>query len=188
MQQRPVPEDAFRLARTRLMDGRRLDMQALATELGINRVTLYRWVGSREKLIVEVLWLLTERTIMQTWAELEPVPGPRVPETLRRWVRFTVDAPGMRRLLHGESEFAMRLLTLRAGGFQPRLLALIKQLVEADIADGRASTPLPIDELAFTVVRICESYLYLPAITGEPADPDMLGRVLGVLVPAAAPR
>jgi hypothetical protein len=80
----------------------------------------------------------------------------------------------------------MRLLTLRSGGFQPRLFALVRDLVAADLAAGRVSTPLPVDDLTFTVVRVCESYLYLPAITGEEPDPDMLGRVLAVLMPPAS--
>lgn len=181
---RPTPLDAFRLARHALLDGQRLDMQALAAELGVNRVTLYRWVGSREQLLVEVLWSMTERTIMTAWAELDDVAGPRVPEVLRRWIRSIIDTPGVRRFLHGESEFAMRLLTLKSGGFQPRLFGLVRDLIAADIDTGRAATPLPVDELAYTVIRVCESYLYLPAITGEPVDPDMLGRVLGVLVAA----
>jgi AcrR family transcriptional regulator len=182
---RPTPHDAFRLARRTLLDGRRLDMQALAAELNINRVTLYRWVGSREQLLVEILWSLTERAITETWAELEATSGPRVPEALRRWLRVTLDAPGVRRFLHGESEYAMRLLTLRSGGFQPRLFALIRGLLEQDVADGRVASPLPLDELAYIVIRICESYIYLPAITGEPPDPDVLGRVLAVLVTPA---
>ena len=38
-------------------------MSALAEELGVNRVTLYRWVGSRNQLLVEVIWSLAERTL-----------------------------------------------------------------------------------------------------------------------------
>jgi AcrR family transcriptional regulator len=182
---RPTSQDAFRLARRWLLDGRRLDMQSVAAELGVNRVTLYRWVGSREQLIVEILWSLTDRTIKDLWADLSSTTGPRVPEALQRWVGATLDQPGVRRFLHGESEFAMRLLTLRSGGFQPRLLALIRELIGEDVDDGRVATPLPLDELAYTVVRICESYLYLPAITGEDPDPDVLGRVLAVLVSPA---
>lgn len=160
-------------------------MNALAAELGINRVTLYRWVGSREQLLVEVLWSLTERTVAGIWEGVSGTRGPRVPETLRRWVQLTLDTPGVSSFLHGESETAMRLLTLRSGGFQPRLFALVRDLVVADLAAGRVATPLPVDELTFTVVRVCESYLYLPAITGEKPDPDMLGRVLAVLMPPA---
>jgi AcrR family transcriptional regulator len=182
---RPTPRDAFRLARRTLLDGQRLDMQALAGQLGINRVTLYRWVGSREQLLVDVLWSMTERTIMGMWADLDDSPLPRVPEVLRRWSQATIDNPGVRRFLHGESEFAMRLLTLKSGGYQPRLFALVRDLVAADIAAGRAASPLPVEELAYAAVRICESYLYLPAITGEPADADMVGRILSVLIAPA---
>ena len=161
-------------------------MQSLAAQLGVNRVTLYRWVGSREQLLVEVLWSMTERTIMKRWAEVYDEPGARVPEVMRRWIRDTIDTPGVRRLLHGESEFAMRLLTLRSGGFQPRLFALVRKLIADDIGSGRAASSLPLDELAYTVVRVCESYLYLPAITGEAVDPDMVARILAVLVAAPA--
>ena len=44
-------------------DGRRLDMQGLADELGVSRVTLFRRVGSREELLSRALWLLTERDV-----------------------------------------------------------------------------------------------------------------------------
>ncbi len=58
---RPTPLDAFRLARRKFLAAERIDMSALAEELGVNRVTLYRWVGSREQLLVEVIWSLGSR-------------------------------------------------------------------------------------------------------------------------------
>jgi len=177
--------DALRLARRTLLDSRRLDMRALAEELGVNRVTLYRWVGGREQLLVEVLWSMTQYRFDKILAELSDHRGPRVPELLRRWTRITVDAPGIRTFLYGENELAMRLLTLESGGFQPRLLGLVRQCIEEDIAEGRFDSPLPVDELAFAAVRICESYIYLPVITGAPADPDKVYRVLDVLMPGS---
>lgn len=185
--ERPTPLDAFHLAKRTILAGQRLDMRALAAELGINRVTLYRWVGARDQLLVEVLWSLTEGTISNVWRELSATPGPRVPEALRRWIRLTIDNPGVRDFLHGESELAIRLLTLRPGGYQPRLLALVHDLIRTDLEEGRATTTLSLDELAFTVVRICESGIYLPVITGAPADPDMVARVVSVLLPPPAP-
>jgi AcrR family transcriptional regulator len=175
----------FGLAGRPVLAAQRLYLPGGPGQLGINRVTLYRWVGSREQLLVDVLWSMTERTIMGMWADLDDSPLPRVPEVLRRWSQATIDNPGVRRFLHGESEFAMRLLTLKSGGYQPRLFALVRDLVAADIAAGRAASPLPVEELAYAAVRICESYLYLPAITGEPADADMVGRILSVLIAPA---
>jgi AcrR family transcriptional regulator len=170
-----------------MLRGERVDMQLLAAELGVNRVTLYRWVGSRERLMVEVLWFLTERRMDLLWAEVEPLAGPRVPELMSRWTRDTVETPGLRKFLHGESEVAMRLLTLASGGFQPRLLALVSRRLEDDMTSGRVRTPLPLEELAYAVVRVSESYIYLPVITGNEVDPDMLRRVLNVLVGATTP-
>src|SRR3712207_3253309 len=60
---RPTPLDAFRLARRKFLAAERIDMSALADELGVNRVTLYRWVGSREQLLVEIVWSLGSRTL-----------------------------------------------------------------------------------------------------------------------------
>ena len=180
---RPRPVDALRLARRTLLDARRLDMQALAAELGVNRVTLYRWVGSREQLLVEVLWSMTKWRVDDIWSHLPDISDPRVAETLRRWIRITVDSPGIRSFLYGESELAMRLLTLDSGGFQPRLLALIRGLIVQDLDEGRVRSALPVDELAYAVLRICESYIYLPVITGQDADLDKVFRVLEVLMP-----
>ena len=52
-------------------DGRRLDMRGLADELGVSRVTLFRRVGSREELLSQALWLLTERMLEAAAARWE---------------------------------------------------------------------------------------------------------------------
>ena len=81
----------------------------------------------------------------------------------------------------------MSLLTLKANGFQPRLLALIRDKLADDIATGRVEPSLPLDDLAYTVLRVAESFHYLATITGESADPDRATRVLrAILRPGAA--
>ncbi|NED58050.1 hypothetical protein G3I24_45065, partial [Micromonospora aurantiaca] len=42
----PGRRRAIGLARAKFMAGERLDMQGLAGELGIDRTTLFRWVGN----------------------------------------------------------------------------------------------------------------------------------------------
>ncbi|MGH3503592.1 MAG: QsdR family transcriptional regulator, partial [Nocardioidaceae bacterium] len=130
-------DDALALVRRALLKGERIDMQRFAQELDINRVTLYRWVGTRDQVVVEALWWLTERVIGRWWSDLADLEEPRVPRVLENWTRETVQTAGMRHFLHEESEWAMRLLTLSSGGFQPRLVALVGELIAADIADGR---------------------------------------------------
>jgi Tetracyclin repressor-like, C-terminal domain len=84
----------------------------------------------------------------------------------------------------------MSLLRLKAHTSQPRLLALIQDKLADDIASGRIETTLPLDDLAYTTLRVTESFHYLRTITGEPpADPDRAARVLkAILRPAGSAR
>ncbi|WP_131738124.1 QsdR family transcriptional regulator [Actinomadura roseirufa] len=184
---KPTALDAFKRARADFLAGRRIDLRSLAAELGVSRVTLYRWVGTREQLLVEVIWSLTEQTFQDEWQRLSAEPGPRVPKLMVRLLKAIWDQPGARRFLEQENDLAMRLLTLSAHGFQPRLLDLVREKVADDIREGRVESPIPLDDLAYTVLRVTESFHYLPTITGEPADPDRAGRVLGALLMKPGP-
>ena len=86
---RPTALDAFRLARRSFLAGDRVDMQALARALSIDRATLYRWVGSREQLLSEILWSLVDPTIEKLRkAHCQPgqpaAPPPGRPRPARR--------------------------------------------------------------------------------------------------------
>jgi AcrR family transcriptional regulator len=45
----------LRLAQRRFLAPERIDMGVLADELGVNRVTLYRWFDSRNDFLVKVV-------------------------------------------------------------------------------------------------------------------------------------
>ncbi|HEY2100739.1 MAG TPA: QsdR family transcriptional regulator [Pseudonocardia sp.] len=185
---RPTPLDALAAARHWFNQGRKLDIQALAAELGVSRVTLHRWVGTREQLLVEVLWVSSERALTrlheQVRAERLVQPGPHshTAEVLGRWVREVLAHPGHRQLASEESEMFVRLLTHDASVFQRRLIDLVRELLVEDIAAGRVTIDLEPLELAYTVVRIVESFVHTPAITGCAPDPDGNARVLRALL------
>src|SRR5437660_6188805 len=131
---RPTPLDAFRLARRKFLAAERIDMSALADELGVNRVTLYRWVGSREQLLVEVVWSLGRQTLENVERRVRATGAERVVSVLTRFLEAVIANDGMRRWLADEGELAMRLLTRHDTGFQPRLIAAVERLLrdEAD--------------------------------------------------------
>src|ERR1700709_2558801 len=58
--ERPDALHAFSVARRWFLDGRRVDVGELATELEISRATVFRWVGNRDQLLGEILWSMTE--------------------------------------------------------------------------------------------------------------------------------
>jgi AcrR family transcriptional regulator len=177
---RPTVLDAFAAARRRFAAGERIDMQGLADELGINRVTLYRWVGSREQLITEVLWSATERTF-DGYRETHG-RGPRAAVALTAFVRDVNGHPGMRQLLQEEPAFALNLLTSISGEYQQRYLRLIRDLIEEDRDAGLVSCEIPLDDLAYTAVRITESYIHTRVIIGEQPDASRAEVVLRVLL------
>lgn len=173
--------DALALAKRKFLSGERLDIGQLAQELGINRVTLQRWVGTRDALIVAVVWPLSQATLTKEWAKVEALPGPRIPRLVGGYLRANLQGPA-RRFLLDENERAMKLFTLAAYGHQPLLVAAIRGYLQLDHDSGRIPLRLPLDDLAYAVERIAVSYAYLPTISGH--DPDSAGaeRVLEALL------
>lgn len=157
-------------------------MSALATELGIGRVTLYRWFGSREGLLVEVVWSLAQRLLRHVDEQVEAVGSERVVAVVSGFLDGVIASPAMQAWLADEGEFAMRLLTRRRPGFQPRLIAAIEGLLEEERAAGRLELPAEVAEVAYVVVRLIESYTYLDLITGEVPDARRAEPILRMLL------
>ena len=145
---RATPLDAFRLARRKFLSAQRIDMSALADELGVNRVTLYRWVGSREQLLVEVVWSLAQRTLQRVDARTRSRGAERIVRVATRFLDDVISNEGMRRWLAEEGELAMRLLTRHDTDFQPRLIGAIEELLREEVDGGRMDLPVDLHEVA----------------------------------------
>jgi AcrR family transcriptional regulator len=180
--QRPDALDAFVLARRRFLAAERIDMSALASELGVNRVTLYRWVGSREQLLVEVIWSLGARTLEQIGEGVRARGPERVVQIVVSFLDAVISNEGMKRWLAEEGEAAMRLLTRFDTGFQPRLINAIYELLKTEHEAGKLELPIDLRELAYVIVRLIESYTYLDLITGETPEAKRAEPVLRMLL------
>jgi AcrR family transcriptional regulator len=176
------PMTAFRLARRAMLAGQRIDMKDLATELGVDRATLFRWVGNRDQLLAEVIWSAAE----PTWRHaVERAPGAgagRVVAAVDRFVRDVIAAEFFAAYLRREPERALRLLTTKASGFQHRLVAEFERLLRDE---HEMRLPLPAPDLAYLMVRIAESFIYSDLITGETPDATKAADAIRVLLCAA---
>jgi AcrR family transcriptional regulator len=167
----PGPIDAFRLARRDFMAGERLDMQALAAELGVNRATLYRWVGSRELLLGEVISSLSLATLERARREVAG-SGPRyVAAVVERVLAGIRSFEPMQRFLEADAAYALRVLTSKESTVQRRGVEGIRRLLEEQVALGALETPADLEDLAYVIMRIGESFLYSDVIIG--AEPDV---------------
>jgi AcrR family transcriptional regulator len=164
------------------MAGERIEMQAIAEALAINRVTLHRWVGSRDELLCEVLWSLAEPTLQAARGATRRRGGARAASTLERFMTDVLATAYMRRFLEREPEIALRILTTKRTAFQARLVEFMRELIAAEAAAGRLTPPLPIDDLAYLVVRIAESFFYTDIIARGQPDPAKAGQAIAALL------
>jgi AcrR family transcriptional regulator len=173
-----------------IQDGRRLDMQGLADELGISRVTLFRRVGSREALLSKALWMLTQRTLEAAaarWEAERPEGELHTPGTGRYLNEIVSQSTGLRRLLEDEPALTIRVLTDPHGEVQTGVVAFIEALLRRDIAEFGLVTIIEPDALALALVRLGESFLYADVLAGRKPDVETVGRLQRALIEGILP-
>lgn len=176
----PSREVAIRLARRHFIAGRRIEMGALADELGVSRVTLNRWVGSRDKLLGEVNWSLAEISLRDARAQAGGSGADAVADTVEVFARTVLAADFMQAFLNRETDIALRILTTSRSDLQENVIGFIEQLLREELNSPPAS--LDFADLAYLVVRISESFIYVDMITGGQPDPAKIGHALRALL------
>jgi AcrR family transcriptional regulator len=173
-----------------IQDGRRLDMQALAEEFGISRVTLFRRVGSREALLGQALWMLTQCTLdtaAALWEAERPDGELHTPGTGRHLNAMVAQSQGLRRLLDDEPALAMRVLTDPRGQVQSGTVAFVEELLRRDIEEFGLVTLVEPDALAYALVKLGESFLYADVLAGRKPDVETANRLQRALVEGTLP-
>ncbi|SDX81095.1 hypothetical protein SAMN05421504_103938 [Amycolatopsis xylanica] len=168
--ERPDALYAFAIARSWFLQGRRVDLRELSTELEISRATLFRWVGNRDQLLGEILWSITEDVFEARSKSATGTGAERLADAIGSFVRTVNEAEAFREFVRREPERALRILTTKASVVQSRIIAKLEELLEAEVREGGLNPPLPVPDLAYLIVRIGESFIYTDIITGEEPD------------------
>ena len=172
------PLDAFRLARRAFMAGERIDMGAIATELGVNRATLYRWVGSKELLLGEVISAFARETLRRADEEV-PGRGPRhVAEVVVRVLDQIHTFAPMRAFLERDPQYALRVLTSVESIVQLSAVEAMHEVLVANEIESEAD----LADLAYVVVRIGESFLYSDLLIGAEPNVAKAGLMVRILL------
>jgi len=185
---RRTPLDALDAARRHWLAGDRIDMQALAEELGVSRATLYLWVGSREKLIGEVLWSFADAGLRQARDGARGSGAAYVLDVFRRFINANAAFAPLRRFIEQDPELALRVLTSKSSPVQARMVDATRALLAEQADAGRLLPALPLDTLAYTIIRVAESFLYSDLIAGSEPDVARAVQVVEVLLTAAPPK
>lgn len=177
-------EHAFRLARRRFVAGERIDMQTLAAELGVDRTTLFRWVGNRDQLIAAIFVSLTEPAIRDADDRAGRTGGERIALTAQLYAQTIIDSGFFQAYVRRESERALRLLTSKASPVQSEVVKVFERMIEQERDRGNLTHTMSSHDLAYIVVRIIESFIYADTITGEPPDSTKVGASVAALLHA----
>jgi AcrR family transcriptional regulator len=166
----------------RYLSGERVDVQAIATQLGLGRTTVYRWFGSREQLIGEVLLRAALPLLDAAHEEASGRGGPLLLDTFDRFNRRLAESRSLRRFVEQERETALRIVTGGDGPVQPRIVAAIEELIEGEARAGHYEPPVEPSTLAYAIVRLAEAFLFNDAAAGVRGDVDRLRDVEAALL------
>jgi AcrR family transcriptional regulator len=179
-------EDVLAAAMYRYLRGRRIDVQAIAAELGLGRATIYRWFGSREDLIGEVLVQAADPLLDAARANARGRGGRALLDTFDRFNRSLADAPALRQFVEQERDAALRIIT-SGPRVQPHIVARITALIEAEAQAGRYDPPVEPSTLGYAIVRLAEAFLFNDAVAGMRGDVDRLREVEAALLGLTRP-
>ena len=176
---------AVELAARWIVRGRRLEMQGLADELGFSRVTLFRTIGTREKLMADALWLLTEKTLQlaaRRW-EAERREGELYSIGTGRNINLLVSrSTALHTLLGQEPALTIKVLTDPRGRVQTGVVAFVEATLRRDMREhGYVPIADPAD-LAFALVRLGESFLYADVLASRQPDAEAANRIQQALL------
>lgn len=182
---RATPAGAFAAAQRHYLAGERLDMRALATELGVSRPTLYRWTGSREQLLSDVLFFLSDRIFMRARRQTAQLSGTeRLLAVFRQHVGALVSARPLQLFLQQETHMALRILTARDSTVQIRQVARVAELYREEQRISDFDPRVDVDTLAFAVVRVTEAFIYNDAIVAVEPEVERAAMIVELLLGA----
>jgi AcrR family transcriptional regulator len=175
-----------------------IDMDALASKIAVSRATLYRVVGSRDRLLGEVMWRLVSRSLARARARRTSDGVDGVLEVVRDICTSILASRPLRRFVTQEPEAASRLLGgASVGGVHARAVHAAQRLFAEvglrpasrgdllgdSMGEGRLNDSAAVADL---VVRIVESACFASAPAARVQLELSLASIRGLLVEACA--
>jgi|SRR5690625_4466823 len=179
---KPTQEDAIRLGRQMFLSCERIEVGALAARLGISRITIYRWLGNRDRLVGEVIWSLLWDTLQAARQKAEAAGQVDFYSIYLAFNEYLNQSRALVHFLREEPQFALRLLTRPDSDIRGRLLAAFEEMLEEEVE--RRGAPLELDSatLAYVIVCIGESYIYPRIAVNSPPDLNQAASVVKLLL------
>ena len=157
-------------------------LQKLALELGISRATAYRWAGSAEQLVGQVLASLVDDTFKQIAQRTTSKGSARVLEVLDRGMHYAHSFQPLRQFLARDAQLGLRIVASKHSPVQERTIANLRELLDEEVARGHMALPVDNAAMAYALTRIVESFLYADLITGATPDLENASKILQLML------
>ncbi len=180
------PMDMHRLAREWFLGAKRIELQKLAVELGISRATAYRWAGSAEHLVGEVLASIVDDTFQRIVDETRLSGSDRVLEVLERGMRYTHEFQPLRQFLARNPQLGLKIVASSHSLVRKHTIANLERLLEGEVAAGNMTLTVEPAVLAYALTRMMESFLYADLITGSTSDLEGASGILELMLRQAS--
>ncbi|MFF2556604.1 QsdR family transcriptional regulator [Nocardia sp. NPDC058058] len=174
-------DDVLTAAVDMFLAGKRLDVNAIAAQLGVGRASIYRWFGSRDGLLGATIARQLDRMVAHADKRSRAEGGERLNEILDRTIHWLVEDDSLRAYFDNESTAALRLITRSDGIVHPAAVAIVERLIERAETQGY-EPPIERNTLAYALVRLWEAFLYNDAVAGFRGDVDRLRQVQAALL------
>jgi AcrR family transcriptional regulator len=177
----PTRSDLLTLARRRFLAGQRLDMQAMAAELGVSRTTVYRWAGNHDQLLGEVLSGLTHATFRASEEGVRQHGRARVLAVYTNFVTSVASSTAMAGALRRDPHQFFRVAT-KSGPVHRAATMLCEEMMRREIERGALELGADVHEIASAMVRITETGLYADMLAGGDPDIARLREIVSLLL------
>jgi AcrR family transcriptional regulator len=174
------PAEVLQAVTEQYVSGERVDLTVVARRLGLSRATIYRWFGSRDRVLGEVIATQLEQLIARKRRAVRTRGAQGLLEVFDQINRSLSSASALRTLLEQEPGTAMQLLTSGAGVVHPRAVSTVEALIAAEVSAGNYEPPADPATLAYAIVRLAEAFLYNDA--GIRGDHERLREVQAALL------
>jgi len=181
---RITPRDAFELALGKWLRGERIEIGPLAEELGVARATVFRWVGSRDLLLGEVIWSLARSLLNDAVSSAKGAGADYGADVARRLMTSVLASGELTQFIASDPEYALKVLTGKGSVVQSRFIGELTTLIRAQVQAGHLALVMPDEDMAYLIVRIVEACLYSDQIAGRKPNLDIACEAIRILLAA----
>jgi hypothetical protein len=163
----------------------------LVAALAISRATLYRVISDQDRLLGDMLWVLSARTLAAAERAAEGTGVDRMMDISRRFQAMVREFQPLRRFTETEAERAFRVLFTAAGGTHARTVGTWTRLFRDAEAAGEIALPFDAGQFAEMFVRLGETMVWSDLVGARAVDLALwehVQRSLFTLAPDDQPR